>query len=336
MKRCWPILLCVMLFLGISCETSVQQHTVKGEKKGITIHRYDKLLEDFLHSGSLSSSQKLTMDYRRQTQILIENILEISSVERDSVLRQLHDFYSDTTLVRLREDVARQFTNMEDVEKELTKGFQRLQKEIPNIPIPFIYSQVSAFNESIIVIDTLLGISLDKYMGVDYPLYKRFYYSYQRNTMRRDRIAPDCLFYYLISRYPIVFVDGTCLADIMLYSGKIYYAIQQLLRYDNFGTAIGYSPEEHRWCEEHEKDILNFMQANNHLHARDPMIIRQYMKPSLHKDEEGKQVPTLIGIWLGTKIVSTYMDKHKDVSLKELLEDSDYHHILEEVGYDLQ
>lgn len=48
--------------------------------------------------------------------------------------------------------------------KDLAKDFET-EKEVPDTKVPFIYSQVSAFNESIILVDSLLGISLDKYMG---------------------------------------------------------------------------------------------------------------------------------------------------------------------------
>ena len=65
-------------------------------------------------------------------------------------------------------DVETRFPNLDEVEKGLTKGFKKLKKEVPEIKIPLVYSQVSAFNESIVLSDTLLGISLDKYMGEDY------------------------------------------------------------------------------------------------------------------------------------------------------------------------
>ena len=91
---------------------------------------------------------------------------------------------------------------MDEVEKGLNKGFRKLKKEVPDTKVPFIYSQVSAFNESIILVDSLLGISLDKYMGEDYPLYKRFYYDYQCRSMRPERIVPDCFaFYPLLSPF---------------------------------------------------------------------------------------------------------------------------------------
>lgn len=86
--------------------------------------------------------------------------------------------------------------------------------------IPMIYTQISAFNESIVLSDSVLGISLDKYMGEDYPLYKRFYYNYQRRTMRPDRIVPDCLVFYLMSQYPFPMDYSRTLLDVMMHYGK--------------------------------------------------------------------------------------------------------------------
>ena len=100
--------------------------------------------------------------------------------------------------------------SLDEVEKGLNKGFWKLKKEVPDTKVPFIYSQVSAFNESIILVDSLLGISLDKYMGEDYPLYKRFYYDYQCRSMRPERIVPDCFAFYLLSRYGMNYHEGTC------------------------------------------------------------------------------------------------------------------------------
>ena len=92
-----------------------------------------------------------------------------------------------------------------------------------------IYTQISAFNESIVLSDSVLGISLDKYMGEDYPLYKRFYYNYQRRTMRPDRIVPDCLVFYLMSQYPFPMDYSRTLLDVMMHYGKINYVVQHLL-----------------------------------------------------------------------------------------------------------
>lgn len=63
------------------------------------------------------------------------------------------------------------------------------------------------------------------------------------------------------------------------------------------------------------------------------MIVRKYMKPAPFTAFFGENAPALIGTWMGTCIVSSYMKKHKDVSLQQLLETTDYHRMLQESGY---
>ena len=332
MKLRISLLIILMSMLFASCGISTGKGTEQKEEE-ISVLRYDKLLSEYVRSNSFSAMQKLTMDYRMPTKILIEDVLAIGTVKDDTISQRLQKFYSDTTLVRLMNDVETQFPNLDAVEEGLTKGFWKLKKEVPDTEVPLVYSQISAFNESIVLVDSLLGISLDKYMGEDYPLYKRFYYDYQCRSMRPERIVPDCFSFYLLSRYDMDYHEGTCLIDLMIHSGKINYVVQNLLDYDNIGEAMGYSKEENDWCRENEKAIWDYICSNDHLHARDPMVFRYYMKPAPAVEMLGCQAPALIGIWVGARIVASYMKKHKDMKLKDLLEFTDYHTMLSESDY---
>lgn len=326
------LLYIIIGMLFTSCGLSTRK--VAEQKEGeISVLRYDKLLSEYVRSNSFSAMQKLTMDYRQPTKILIEDVLSIGTVKDDTIQQRLQKFYSDSTLLRLMGDVETKFPNLDEVEKELSKGFRKLKNEVPDTKVPLIYSQISAFNESIILVDTLLGISLDKYMGEDYPLYKRFYYDYQCRSMRPERIVPDCFVFYLFSRYGMGYHDDTCLIDLMMHSGKINYAVQMLLGYEDVGETMGYSKEENNWCKENEKAIWEYICTNDHLHARDPMVIRYYMKPAPAVEMLGAQAPALIGSWMGARIVAAYMKKHKDMKLKDLLEFTDYHAMLSESNY---
>lgn len=332
MKLRISLLAILIGMLFASCGISTGKVTEQKEE-GISVLRYDKLLSEYVRSNSFSAMQKLNMDYRQPTKILIENVLSIGTVKDDTISQRLQKFYSDTTLIRLLNDVEAKYPNLDEVEKGLMKGFRRLKKEIPDTKIPFIYSQVSAFNESIVLVDTLLGISLDKYMGEDYPLYRRFYYDYQCRSMRPERIVPDCFTFYLLSRYPMNYHEGTCLVDLMMHSGKVNYVVQKLLGFDDIGEVMGYSEEENVWCKENEKAIWDYICSNDHLYARDPMIIRYYMKPAPAVDMLGEQVPALIGTWVGTRIIAAYMKKHKNLKIKDLMELTDYHEMYNESDY---
>jgi len=75
---------------------------------------------------------------------------------------------------------------------------------LPSIEVPQIYAQIGSLDQSIVVSDGMLGISLDKYLGSDNPLYLKYGYSeQQRAMMQRSYIVPDCLGFYLLSLYPL-------------------------------------------------------------------------------------------------------------------------------------
>lgn len=332
MKMRISFLLILIGMLLASCGISIGNVAEQKEEE-ISVLRYDMLLSEYVRSNSFSAMQKLNMDYRQPTKILIEDVLAIGTVNDDTISQRMQKFYSDTTLVRLLADIEVKFPNLNEVEKGLTRGFRNLKKEIPETKVPFIYSQVSAFNESIVLVDTLLGISLDKYMGEDYPPYKRFFYDYQCRSMRPERIVPDCFTFFLLSRYGMEYHEGVCLIDLMMHQGKINYIVQNLLEYEDIGGTMGYSEAENDWCKKNEKDIWKYISDNDHLHARDPMIIRYYMKPAPAVDLLGEKAPALVGTWIGAQIIASYMKKHKGLKIKDLLEITDYHQILEESGY---
>ena len=69
-----------------------------------------------------------------------------------------------------------------------------MQKLLPGIDIPEIYTQIGAFNQSIIVNRNAIGISLDKYLGSEYPLYKKFYTAAQRETNEIEVISQQIVY----------------------------------------------------------------------------------------------------------------------------------------------
>ena len=56
------------------------------KEEEISVPRYDKLLSEYVRSNSFSAMQKLTMDYRMPTKILIEDVLSIGTVKDLSLI----------------------------------------------------------------------------------------------------------------------------------------------------------------------------------------------------------------------------------------------------------
>ena len=297
----------------------------------IKIKRYDYLQCKYLLTNDLSALQKMNRHYPQATKLLIEDVLAIGEVDEHRINDKMLVYFSDTTLTKLMRDVEVKFKNLDKIESQLSEGFARLKRDVPALPVPRFYTQISALNQSIVVGDSILGISLDKYMGEDYPLYKNFYYKSQRYSMNPDRIVPDCFVFYLLSQYPHLWATQHSLLDVMMHRGKIYWIVSQILKYDTIEDLMGYSKKDAAWCINNRKNLWKMMKDRNHLEAIDPLVIRSYMQVNSYIHIMGKDTPPAIGIWMGMQLIDTYMKKHKELTYKELLEKTDYHQMMLEL-----
>lgn len=195
---------CGMVLFAVltGCDFNVMHWHAQSTADSIKIQRYDRVESRYLTTGDFAALQEMNTVYTRETRALIENVLRLGSVAEADINKRLLEFYRDSTLQNVIYAAESEFADMEDLNKELRAAFVTLHEHIPEMRIPKFYAQIGAFDESIIIDDYDVGISLDKYLGPDYPAYERFYDKEQRKTMKREYIVPDCIVFYLWSLYP--------------------------------------------------------------------------------------------------------------------------------------
>lgn len=323
----------IPLMLLVSCNWGMENNKKDNNDAHISIIRFDKLLNEYVELNSFSALQKMSTEHAIETKLLIEDILELGQVNDNNINTKLKEYYGDSTLQVLMRDAIAKYNNMELLEKKFTMAFKRLKSELPHIKIPAIYAQVSALNGSVVIGDSLLGFSIDKYMGEDYPLYKRYYYDYQRRSMSPERIIPDCFNYYLMSEYPFPMDNRRTLLDLMLHYGKIHYVVAKVMDCKTFEEELGYTKEETDWCKANKKSIWMYMVDNSHIFATDPMIIRKYTKPAPYTSFFGDGSPSVVGLWVGVQVIDSYMKNNKDVTIQELLSNTDYNQMLADANF---
>ena len=141
--------------------------------------------------------------YPQETRTLIEDVLDLGEVDEPYINSRFLNFFQDSTLQTLISDAEAEYADMDDINAELKNYFKNLQQLLPNIAVPEIYAQIGALNQSIVIGNGVIGISLDKYLGTDYHIYAKYYSAEQRKSMNRSDIAPDCISFYLLSLYPM-------------------------------------------------------------------------------------------------------------------------------------
>jgi len=234
-KGIYLIMFPVLLTLG-ACEFKLRSFEGDGENRRIEVCRYDRLESQYLTTSDFSALQQMNTDYPVETSTLIEKILRIGEVNDPQINNKFLSFYQDSTLQTLISDAESQYANMDDINERLNKAFSKLKKEIPSLPIPRFYAQIGALDQSIVIGNSSIGISLDKYLGKNYALYKKYYTSAQIRTMTREYIVPDCLCFYLLSLYTMSDLEARPQLERDLHMGKVMWACNKVLEKQVFNT----------------------------------------------------------------------------------------------------
>jgi hypothetical protein len=218
------------MLLCIGCQWQLKPNDVDAEEQRVSIQRYDRIEALYLTTGDYSALQQMNTVYPKQTRMLLEDVLQLGKVNDRDINNKFLYFFQDSTLQMMLSDVQHEFADMDDVNQEMAASFERLKEELPDMEIPEIYTQIGSFDQSIVVGNNTLGVSLDKYLGIDYPFYVSHYSEEQRQLMVRSMIVPDCLAFYILSLYPLPFDHQQSQQERDNHMGKIQWVVNQMTK----------------------------------------------------------------------------------------------------------
>lgn len=219
----------------VGCEFQLKPNDANDGDEKISLHRYDRIQSLYLTTGDYSALQQMNLVYPQETRTLIEDVLKLGRVNDPDINNKFLNFYQDTVLQALINEVEQQYANVDDLNEELQKSFDKLQKKLPVLTTPTVYTQIGALDQSIVVGNNTIGISLDKYLGKDYSLYLKYYPEVQRKLMTRSMIVPDCLVFFILSAYPIP-DEGRSQLTADLHIGKIQWIVNRVMGRRVFST----------------------------------------------------------------------------------------------------
>lgn len=163
---------------------------------GIVIDRYDRVLDEYVSLGSYTALHKMNTEYTALTTKLIEDVLELGSAMEPDVENRMRYLYLDSTMQELLDAVHAQYNDVRDLEAEFDRAFKEEEQRNPSFQRPHVYTLIGRLGRSIVVSDTIIGISLDKYLGADSPFYDGRFSDEQRAHMNRSDIVRDALSAY--------------------------------------------------------------------------------------------------------------------------------------------
>ena len=170
------------------------------------------------------------------------------------------------------------------------------------------------------------------YLGSDYEYYNRVVYEYQKQTMRKECIPVDVISAFLFRMLPYT-SDKSRLLDQMLYRGKVMYLTSQIFDELPGYEVMGWTEEQWKWCVKNERAIWHLVMDKRDLFKTESLVLTGYLNDGPFTSEVSQDAPGRLGIWLGWRIVESYMEHNENVTLQELMAEPDAQKILEESYY---
>lgn len=304
------------------------------ETQDVEIVRFDKALLNVNESTVGQDIRVLYDEYPVFMPLWVEDILGIPSWDTAILEQQLPKFLEDT-LYGFKQTNALErelFADISDIQKPLNKAFTRIHWLYPEMEIPTLYLFISGFVTPIFMEDDLIGIGADMYLGSDYEYYNRVVYEYQKQTMRKECIPVDVVSAYLFRTLPYTSTKSRLL-DQMIYRGKVMYLTAQLFDDLPGYEVMGWTKDQWKWCERNEEAIWHLVMDKRDLFKTESLVLTSYLNDGPFTSEISQDSPGRLGIWLGWRIVESYMAHNEDVTLQELIAEPDAQKILEESYY---
>jgi len=327
-------LLTGLVILAIGCTQKRTYFPKQMEEVHVEVVRFDQALMNVSQSTALQDVRLLYTEYESFMPVFTENILGIAADDTLYLADALPLFLEDTLygFKETNEEAKRQFADISDLQHELDEAFTKIHYLYHDLPIPLIYFYISGFNASILFVDDDIAVGTDMYLGSDWKYYNRVVYEYQKKNMRRECIPIDVVSAYLFRNLPYTYTKNRLLEN-MIYRGKIMYLLSLLLTdYPNY-EIMGYTQADWQWCEKNEQAIWNTIMDKRDLFKTESMVLTSYLNDGPFTSEISQASPGRLGTWIGWRIIESYLQHNPDITMQQLIENSDAQEVLEKSFY---
>jgi hypothetical protein len=318
-----------------SCDSDPWQVDVSGVDLQVGFKNFDRDLMADTITDWAAFDTRLQQTYPKFYAQYMEQVMGLGMVGDPALGLALKGFVTDPYVNEWYDRVEQVYNDerRSGLQHQLQDGLKRAKVLLQIDPPKEVVVYISGLRSDVLIDETMLGVSLDRFLGADYERYQQVQDLQQYQVSRMD---PAYLNSYLIqcwllSTYAQNYEFSTLL-DFMIVHGRVQYASSKLLPEVSAHWNHGYSPSQLKWCEENEFQVYAHFVEQELFYSKEEVKIQKYIGEGPFTSGFPRESPGGVGIWLGYKIVESYIN-HQDVSLAELMSKSDSQEIFEKSGY---
>jgi len=340
MRKIGAYILLIMICFGMNaCKND--KHEAKKEKQikpseiKVDIIRFEKELfacdPNMLDVDLVKLNQKYPTFYN----VFYNQVLNLPKLgDKGMQLNMMQEFITKKAMKGLYDTVQQKFPDLDFLKDDLQIAFANYKSFFPEKPTPKIVTCITEFSyAAFTVTDSIIGISLDMYLGSKYLYYPSVFpdYTFMFPTFDKKYMAIDCA-NVLANNLVAAPGDKSTLLDKMIAQGKILFAVHNFLPNKKENDIIKYDEKHWKFCVDNESQIWAYF-LNQDLLYNTKFEQFKYVTDGPTTYGMPKESPGRVGSWLGWQIVNAYMKENPNTTLRQLINIKDGQKILTESKY---
>ncbi len=308
-----------------SCNSGDNIPDVSNIKVDIKTQRFEEDLFKADTSNLITKLNKLQGNYPSFGENFFAIILNIDPAwSEDTVANYLQGFL--TAYKPVYDSSKKVFSTFNLYENKIIEGLKFIKYYFPSYKLPTnlitYIGPLDGYGD--ILSDDAIIIGLQHHLGKNFSLYKsemvqQVYPSYITDRFEPDYITVNAMKNIVLDIFPEKLEDKTLIQQ-MIEKGKRLYILQKILPKANPAYLIGYTTQQLKDCNLHEKAIWDLFVQNNFLQTIDNNMIKNYIGEGPKTQELGDASPGNIGSYVGWQIVKKYMGKNSSTTLQQLMQ----------------
>lgn len=237
--------------------------------------------------------------------------------------KALFDFYTNPQLKEFSQNGEKINNGFLDLEPNLNQLFKHIKFYFPGYENPQVNTITTGFyNEDIFVGDTIVVISLDYFYG-EKSKFRPNEYGYMLSRRKPELVVPSLAWKMGVEKFALKDSKDETLLNDMVSWGKVHYFMEKVMPCVPDTGIIMYSNTELEDVNKHLDIIWGHFLENKLFYETRADIKRRYVEEAPKVAVIGDKCPGRIGRYLGWMIVRAYMEKNPELSLMDLMKETD-------------
>lgn len=333
---CW---LLGSLLIGCAGEATIETPDVSHIEMPVEINRFEKELFALDTSNLEMELAALEERYPEFSNVYFTYVLASRNpqVAPEGHLDYVRGFLTHPAIQYLYDTTQTVYPDLSAVREDFQQAFRYLKYYLPEVPTPSVTTYISEYTIAAFVYgDGDLGVGLDFFLGADYP-YARYnpgnpnFSAYLTRSFDPRHLVSKSL-------QPLIQdlvgpPAGERLLDYMINNGKQLYLSRLLLPEVADSILLEMPQQQVEWLKDNELEIWAHFLKEDILYSNDFQKFRKLVEYSPHSPGMPPEAPGRTANWTGMRIIESYMRRHPNTTVAEMLAMQDSGKLLQESRY---